>query len=197
MSTAQTKEIRSIETELRAVDGKTGVLRGYAAVFDKPSLDLGGFIEVVRKGAFARSLASLGDILAFGYHDPSRPLARRSASTLSLSEDDAGLLVEIRLANTQLARDLVADIEHGNVKGMSFGFSTRKDLWTAGGGGKPDLRELIDVDLFEVSAVSMPAYPDTSLALRSKPQAEATPRPDLGAVARANALYLRLFTLQP
>lgn len=178
--------------ELRAKEGEKTTLRGYAAVFDKPSLDLGGFIEVVRKGAFARSLKETDDILAFAYHDPSKPLGRRSAGTLTLTEDDTGLLVEIQLADTTLARDVAADVAARNIEGMSFGFSTRKDSWTARM-GQPDLRELLDVQLFEVSAVTMPAYPDTALALRSKPNA--APAVSAEAMQRVNGLYVRLLNL--
>ncbi len=180
--------------ELRAVEGKPATLRGYAAVFGKPSLDLGGFVETIRKGAFSRSLSENDEVLAFAYHDSSKPLARRSAGTLTLSEDDTGLLVEIQLADTTLARDVAADVAARNIEGMSFGFSTRKDAWTrANTPNGPDLRELIDVQLFEVSAVTMPAYPDTALALRSKPAAAEAISPEI--MQRINGLYLRLLEL--
>lgn len=179
--------------QVRAVDGKVVGLRGYAAVFDKPSLDLGGFIEIVRRGAFSRTLKENREVLAFAYHDYSKPLARRSAGTLTLSEDGTGLLADITLAETTLARDVAADVQARNLEGMSFGFYTRKDTWTRGAAGQPDTRELIDVDLFEVSVVTLPAYPDTSVALRSRPAAV---RADVAAAAsRLNTLHLRLLSV--
>jgi HK97 family phage prohead protease len=195
MSTKPQLERRALSgIEIRAEDGKPAVLRGYAAVFDKRSLDLGGFTEVVRKGAFARSLAENSEILALAHHDSSKPLARRSAGTLTLTEDDTGLLVEIQLADTTAARDVAADIRARNIEGMSFGFSTRKDSWTRGAPGELDLRELHDVQLFEVSAVTMPAYPDTSLAMRSRPQDE-QPQNNPADIARLNELNARLFEI--
>ena len=137
-------ERRAIEgIELRAEDGKPGVLSGYAVMFDKRSLDLGGFVEVVKPGAFTRSLKSGGDILALAHHDAGKPLARRSAGTLSLTEDATGLLVSITLADTTAARDVAADVRAGNIKGMSFGFSTKQDRWTRGVGNEPDRKSVV------------------------------------------------------
>src|SRR5690606_5179958 len=77
-------------------------LEGYAAVFDAPSEDLGGFVEYVRRGAFARSLKSNhADPLALVHHMPHLVLGRRSAGTLKLEEDDRGLRFEIELPDTQ------------------------------------------------------------------------------------------------
>jgi len=185
-------ERRAIEgIELRAEDGKPGVLSGYAVMFDKRSLDLGGFVEVVKPGAFTRSLKSGGDILALAHHDASKPLARRSAGTLSLTEDATGLLVSITLADTTAARDVAADVRAGNIKGMSFGFSTKQDKWTRGVGNEPTLRELLDVDLHEVSAVTWPAYPDTSVAMRTLRQFG----PEQATAQRLNAMRIRLLTI--
>lgn len=193
----KTNETRDFNFEVRKVDGQPNVLRGYAAVFNRESLDLGGFVEVIRKGAFASSLAGSGDILALAQHDTSRPLARRSAGTLKVEEDDTGLLVEIKLSDTTHAQDIRKDVESENIKGMSFGFSTRKAAWTVNRGtGIPDLRELLDVELFEVSPVTMPAYPDTTVALRSKPQAEPTkPANKPEDMKRLESLRIRILSL--
>lgn len=184
--------------ELRkASDGKPAGLRGYAAVWDKPSEDLGGWVEVIRKGAFTRSLAAGGDVLALAYHDDDAPLARLSAGTLTLTEDDTGLLVDMTLCDTTTARDVLADVEARNITGMSFGFcvcrtmGTCGDRWTPGGQGQPDLRELLDVDLFEVSVTTMPAYPDTTIATRSRPDAASINADH----ARMDALRLRLISV--
>jgi len=180
--------------ELRATEGQPNVLRGYAAMFEKRSLDLGGFVEVIRKGAFSRSLKSSMDVLALAHHDTSRPLARRSAGTLTIQEDDTGLLVEITLADTTHARDVLADVRARNIEGMSFMFITKKDSWTRSAPGEPAIRELIDVDLFEVSAVTVPAFPDTSIAARSMP----TDTPSLATaenMERLNGLSMKLLDL--
>jgi len=187
--------------EFRAAeDGKPATLRGYAAVFNKPSLDLGGFIEVVRKGAFSRALSDGSEILALAHHDTRLVLARRSAGTLTLTEDDVGLLVEIKLAETSHARDVAEDVRARNIEGMSFGFVTRRDAWTAGENGQPDVRELLDVELIEVSPVAIPAYPDTSIATRSrpsKPAPEAKSENDPAVMRRLNGLRIRLLETLP
>lgn len=177
--------------ELRSEEGKPATLVGYAAVFGKRSLNLGGFVEVIKPGAFKRSLDSGADVLALAYHDPTKPLARRSAGTLTLAEDSTGLRVEIALVDTTHARDVLADVRAQNVQGMSFSFATKEDRWTRAGAGEPHLRELIDVDLFEVSAVAWPAYPDTTVATRALNALTLVPE----IARRANEARIRLLTI--
>jgi HK97 family phage prohead protease len=156
------REIRALPGgfEIRTSDEGREVLAGYAAVFNSRSEDL-GFREIIRPGAFARSLASGADVYALADHDASRRLARTANGSLRLAEDERGLRVEIDLPDTTLGRDILADIRSGLLDSMSFGFSTREDKWTREGG--ENVRELIDVDLFEVSVVTFPAYRDTSI----------------------------------
>jgi HK97 family phage prohead protease len=178
--------------ELRSEEGKPSVLVGYAALFNSRSLDLGGFFEVIRKGAFKRSLEANDDILALAHHDRSRPLARRSKGTLKLEEDDKGLRVEITLNDSSSARDVLADVKSGNIEGMSFSFSTINDEVTRADGIV--LRELIDVELHEVSPVTMPAYPETSIAARSVQSAIGNTG-DTAASDRLNAARLKLLSM--
>jgi uncharacterized protein len=165
-------EFRHFAVEgLRVADGAGGpLLRGHAAVFNADSLDLGGFVERVAPGAFSRSLDAARldparrPILAFWNHDPGLPLGSTRSGKLRLREDGRGLAFELgakRLTAQQL--DAVKD---GDMR-MSFGFAvpTGGDSWGKRADGKP-LRTLLDVELFEVSLVSQPAYPDTSVALR-------------------------------
>jgi len=194
------RHVKGVEVR-RAANSNAVTLRGYAAVFSTPSEDLGGFIEIIRPGAFAASLAEGVEVMALAYHDWDKPLARRSVGTLRLTEDAKGLAVEIDLADTTTARDLLADIEAGNVSGMSFGFCCRSggDKWTINNNGQPTVRELMDVELLEVSAVTCPAYTDTSIAARSLEAARTSkptpPAPDTAQHARLNSLRLRLLDL--
>ena len=136
-------------------------LFGLAAVFDKP-VPFAGRREVVRQGAFSRTLASGSDVLALADHDPSRLLGRTSSGSLRLKESREGLHFDLTLPATTLANDVLALVESRNVGGMSFGFVTRRDS-VAG-----DLRELLDLDLVEISVVSaFPAYPQTSVGARA------------------------------
>lgn len=142
-------------------------LVGWAAVFNARSLDLGGFVEVIRPGAFARALREGADVRAFVDHDSSLIIGRRSAKTLLIEEDARGLRVEITPPDTQAGRDVVENVRVGNLDGMSFAFRVPKggDKWEMDTAGP--LRELLDVDIHEVSVVALPAYPATDVALRA------------------------------
>lgn len=152
--------------EIREEDGKPRVFLGHAAVFGRRSLDLGGFFEVIRPGAFKRALSEKQDVRALIDHESSKILGRSTAGTLRLSEDERGLRVEVDYADTSYARDLAVSMKRGDITQMSFGFRMKKDEWRKEDGH--DVRELIDVDLSDVSFVTYPAYPDTSAALRSR-----------------------------
>jgi HK97 family phage prohead protease len=155
--------------ELRAGnDGKSPRLSGYAAVFDSPSHDLGGFVEIIRPGAFTRTLRSnSGDPLALVHHLPHLVLGRRSAGTLRLTEDSRGLAFEIDPPDTSAARDLMVSVQRGDVRGASFAFTVAPggDRWDAR--GDKVVRELRDVDLHEITITAAPAYADTTVAMRA------------------------------
>lgn len=159
------------------VQADAGRVIGYAAVFGPLSEDLGGFRERVDRQAFNRSLQSGKDIRALVDHDSAKVLGRSSNQTLRLAADDHGLRVEIDLPNTTYAADIRALLERGDVSQMSFGFllSAGGDKWERSADGSR-LRTLLDVDLIEVSLVSIPAYPDTSAAVRSMRGVEAKAR---------------------
>lgn len=147
----------------RGADDTTPRIRGHAAVFNSLSLDLGGFRELIAPGAFAGALES--DVRALFNHDPNFVLGRTKSGTLSLTEDETGLLMDASAPDTQWARDLVVSIERGDISQMSFGFRTRKDAWEQRAG--EIVRTLLEVDLFDVSPVTFPAYTDTDVAVRS------------------------------
>lgn len=140
-------------------------LRGHAAVFDSEA-DIGWFTETVRRGAFTRSLAEGPDTAALVNHDANLIIGRKSAGTLRMSEDEVGLAIEVDLPNTTAGRDLVESIRRGDLSGMSFSFSAKADKWGKRDGR--DFRELIDVNLHDVSVVASPAYADTHVGLRSQ-----------------------------
>lgn len=157
------RETRDFETqfEIREEgDGMTFV--GYAAKFDQPSENLGGFVEYVERGAFSRSLKSRNDVMLLWNHDAGQPLASTRSGTMKLTEDDIGLRVEARLPQTTLGKDLAILLRDGIVGKMSFGFNVIKDSWNAEG----NERRLKSVRLFEVSAVVWPAYTSTSASVR-------------------------------
>jgi HK97 family phage prohead protease len=128
-------------------------------------VDLGPFVEVIRPGAFKRALASNPDVCAFVNHNEDLMLGRTTAGTLKLAEDDRGLKVDIAPAPTQVGKDAVENVRLGNYSGMSFAFRAVTEKWDSK--QQPPLRELFDVDLFDVSVVAYPAYPKTEVGLRA------------------------------
>ena len=88
---------------------------GYAALFNVWSQDMGGFVETIEPGAFTRSLQNGADVRAVINHDPNLILGRSKSGTLTLTEDDIGLRVEIVPPDTQYARDLMTSIKRGDI----------------------------------------------------------------------------------
>ena len=151
--------------EVRAADGDSPAkLIGHAAIFNKLSDDLGGFKERIAPGAFADSLGN--DVRALFNHNPDLILGRTKAGTLALEEDKRGLRVEIDPPDTQVARDLMESVKRGDISQMSFGFFTLDDDFERKRDGTI-IRTLKKVDLFDVSPVTFPAYPQTKIAMRS------------------------------
>ena len=167
-------ERRIVPCELRAEEATDGrlTLRGYAAVFNAWSQDLGGFREMLRPGAFSHSLGNGDDVVALFNHNEDHVLGRRSAGTLRCMEDERGLGVEVDVPDTQNGRDVYQLVRRGDLKGMSFAFTLpnpRTDqLWSRHEEG--DLREILRANLHDVSVVTHPAYLDTSVAARALEQ---------------------------
>jgi HK97 family phage prohead protease len=161
--TMSNRETRDFETTFEIRDEGDGMtFVGYAAKFDQPSENLGGFVEYVERGAFSRSLKSRNDVMLLWNHDAGQPLASTRSGTMKLTEDEVGLRVEARLPQTTLGKDLAILLRDGIVGKMSFGFNVIKDSWNPEG----NERRLKSVRLFEVSAVVWPAYTQTSAAVR-------------------------------
>lgn len=151
--------------EVREKEGGGRMIAGVIP-YDKNSQDLGGFVEVLRKGVFDRSIKD-GDVRCLWGHNTQYVLGRASAKTFSLESRDDGLHFECSLPSATWATDLYESVKRGDVPGVSFGFYTLRDRWTRQE-GQPALRELLDVDLLEVSVgVAFPAYPDAGASTRA------------------------------
>lgn len=159
--------IRGSELRIGNEEGQK-FIRGYAAVFDSMSQPLGGFREIIRKGAFKKTLRD-GDAVALMNHDANLLLGRKSARTLSLFEDDKGLAYKIVPPDTSYARDLMVSIERGDLKHSSFAFRVvpGKERWSNPQGEDLPVRELLQVELFDVSPVTNPAYNQTEVHVRA------------------------------
>jgi HK97 family phage prohead protease len=154
---------------MRAND-KTGELkfRGRPWVYEQLSDDLGGWQEVIRPGAASRTLERSPDVRFLINHDANMLLARTASGTLSLSEDDEGGIADAHMADVSYARDLAELIDRGDLTQMSFGFWITNDSWS---GNLHEVREF-DLDGGDVSAVTFPAFPQTSVELRSAAKRE-------------------------
>jgi uncharacterized protein len=148
-------------------DGSRSI-SGYAIRFNEPSSDLGGFTEIVAPGAVTESLKNNPDVICLRDHDQSLLMGRTKSKTLTLTEDANGLRFNCKLPATTQAADLAESIDRGDLDGVSFGFATAEDKWTSDGAGNV-IRTLLKVDLFEISPCSFPAYPSTSVSVRSCP----------------------------
>lgn len=165
------KEVRFVSgkgLEIRTSDDGKRTMTGMAALYNSRSLDLGGFTEVLAPGAFKRTLADPNsDVCALYGHDMSQGLLGRTTSgTLRLRSTDEGLSFACDLPDTTLGRDTAESISRGDVTGMSFGFMVRDDDWAQAKDGTT-VRTVKDLDLMEISAVPFPAYPATSVQMRS------------------------------
>ena len=137
---------------------KKAVIRGYAALYNSDSVDLGGFTERILPGAFDGVMKRGTDVVALYNHDPAFLLGRESSGTLRLSVDDRGLRYEIDAPDSRA--DVVEAIERGDVRGSSFAFRVKpaQENWSRTSDGR-QLREIREVDgLFDVGPVMKPAY---------------------------------------
>ena len=112
-------------------------LVGLAVPFERRA-HVHGFDEIVRRGAFADSLAEGRDVLLLLDHDNKRVLCRSRSKSLRLAETSAGLAFEADLPATSWANDALELVRSDSAGGMSFGFTVRH----AGEGWHKSLREL-------------------------------------------------------
>lgn len=167
MTTTVERRVNTVEFDVRNGEASSDGMSftGYAAVFNSPSEPL-PFTEVIREGAFKRSLKSRNEIKLFMNHNTDVVLGSTRAGTLKLTEDSRGLLAQAELPDTSAGRDLSVLMQRGDVSSMSFGFSVppKGDSWSGDGA----TRELHQVRLHEVSIVTgFPAYEATTASVRS------------------------------
>lgn len=140
---------------------------GYIALFDEPSSPALGFTEIIKRGAFAKSVAAAQrgewEVKAYQDHNPSLFLGTTKTGTLTLQEDERGLKAQVQLnPDVTYAADLAANLKRDGASfGASFGFSVpaKGDQWSADG----STRELLNCRLVECSILTgmQPAYPST------------------------------------
>ncbi|HZG83839.1 HK97 family phage prohead protease [Paenibacillus sp.] len=161
------KEIRSIllpesRPEIRRMDGEPTKIIGYAVRWGQLSNPIWGmFQERFEKGAFTNRMS---DVYASWQHDV-RDTIGRTPNTLVLTEDDIGLRYEI--TPPSWADKYVESIERGDVKGSSFIFRAIREQWDESNPEMP-IRSVLEAELIEVSPVTRPAYPQSTVGVRSE-----------------------------
>lgn len=165
------KEIRVFNFEVRAEENERGkVITGRPIVFGQKT-DLGWYDEIIERGAL--DTTDLKDVRLLVNHNVDMiPLARSrnntENSTMQLIADENGLSIRADLdtENNSDARSLYSAVDRGDLDGMSFMFTVEKDSWDDPDSDHP-VRHLLSIRrVFEVSAVTFPAYSKTSIQAR-------------------------------
>lgn len=186
-------EYREFRAESVSVDG-SGKLHGVAVPFNRETAigdpKKGGWREEVAPGAAKKSVQE-GDIVFLAHHDMHMPLARMSAGNLSLEEAGDSLRYEVDPVDTSYGRDIRKLADAKVLGGVSIGFRPIKDEWRDDDGNPSDKfsgthRILREIQLIEISAVTNPAYKDTSIMARDELLAERETRAEERAVSAAD-----------
>ena len=153
-------EFRSVEID----DDR--FLAGYFVVYDEFTELWNGFFEKIEKRAIDKNLNK--DIKCLFNHDTAIVLGRTGNQTVELKSDDKGLFAKVKInKNDSQAMDILARVERGDINSCSFGFSINKEEVKTDENG--DTRVSIsDLELYEISVVTFPAYASTNVEARKK-----------------------------
>lgn len=160
--------VQVVDLEVRAADEGSGrSITGHPLLYNVWSEDLGGFRERVRPGAATKTLRE-SDIRALFNHDPNFVIGRNKAGTLDLTEQSKGVFMRATPPETSWAADLITSMERKDIDQMSFGFRAIRDEWK-----EPKTedglwdRDLLEIQMFDVSVVTFPAYTQTDAQVRT------------------------------
>lgn len=167
--------------------GERRKIGGYAAVFNRYSDNLGGFIEKVAPPFFNKSRADgWPDVIARFNHDDNMLLGTSDNNTLGLQIDETGLLYEVDPPDARA--DILELVSRGDVRKSSFAFRVSQDGddWAVNDLGNV-VRTLISGTLVDVAPVTRPAYPDSTAGVRSAAGKAALAAVDLAAALESLA----------
>jgi HK97 family phage prohead protease len=158
------QEVRRVAAHALEVRERNGApsLTGWASVTEH-EYQVGPFTEIVKRGAFTKTLASRPDVVLLIGHE-GLPLARTSSGSLRLAEDERGLHVDADLnPNDPDVQRLMPKVRRGDVSEMSFGFRVVRDSWSE----DFDRRQIteINLDRGDVSVVALGANSATSFSM--------------------------------
>ena len=172
-----TKEIRAFDFEVRAdnTEEHGNTITGIPIVYGQRT-DLGWHDEIIEEGALSET--DLRDVRFLVNHNVDMiPLARsrnnNANSTMQMSVDENGMAIRVDLdtENNADARSLYSAVERGDISGMSFMFTVDKDSWDDLESEHPTRHIRSIGKVFEVSAVTFPAYSQTSITARGLSEA--------------------------
>ena len=166
-------EIRNLKTPVKVEkreDGSIKSIVGYPIVYNKDSEDM-GFIERIAPGAATNALKK-SDIRGLKNHDASLIFARTGVN-LTLTEDKDGVKMEATPVDTHNFRETAKEVDLGLLDGQSFAFRIKGDEWKGLDTDNP-IRTITEFEaILDVGPVTYPAYPDTSVGLRTLDKARA------------------------
>jgi len=169
--------------EVKADENGRTVIRGYAAVFDSESQDLGGFVEIIERGAFDDVMRSNPDV--FGKYNHTQVIGRTSSGTMRLMVDERGLRYEIDPPKS--AEAVVELISRGDVRGSSFAFRSRPadEEWKRDADGRMIRRIKRFSYLGDAGPVDTPAYlaTETYVSKRALEMAQAETRAEADEIS--------------
>ena len=165
------KEVRYSPIVFRNLEEDSRRLEGRAIVFDSYSNNL-GFYEKINRSAVTQELINNSDIIFTFNHDPNQLLARyrNGGGSLDVELREDGVYFSFDIPNTTLGNDIYELIKRGDISNCSFCFSIsdEKDSqkWEKREGKM--YREIMKIGgLYDLSAVTYPAYSDTDINARS------------------------------
>ena len=165
------KEVRYSPIVFRNLEEDSRRLEGRAIVFDSYSNNL-GFYEKINRSAVTQELINKSDIIFTFNHDPNQLLARyrNGGGSLDVELREDGVYFSFDIPNTTLGNDIYELIKRGDISNCSFCFTVadEKDSqkWEKRDGKM--YREIMKISgLYDLSAVTYPAYSDTDINARS------------------------------
>lgn len=172
------KEIRAFNFEVRADENEEHghFLTGTPIVYNEPT-DLGWYKEIIDDGALDNT--DLRDVRFLVNHNTDMiPLARsrnnNTRSTMQLEvvpNEGMNIRVDLDIENNAESKSLYSAVERGDLDGMSFMFTVDEDKWEDLDTDYPTRHIISFSKVFEVSAVTFPAYEQTSLSARGLSEA--------------------------
>lgn len=169
MKAREERQIRTVSFDYKQ-EGDERIIEGYFIRFNEPTELFPGIFEQILPEAVSPDINS-EDIRALWNHNTQYVLGRTTAGSLSIRVDNSGVWAHIELPDTSYANDVHALVKRGDVNQCSFGFDILDEemVELEDGNTRFDIKK---IKLYEVSVVTFPAYPTTSVSAREYKKAK-------------------------